>query len=387
MRQLRGSQFFLVGLVLTMSITGCQPQNPNTMRFFVGTYSTPDTPDIYCCEVNLKDKKMKVLNATFGIENPSFLALSPDKKHLYAVSETDHFDDRKTGGVFAYQIRQARLGLRELNSVSSEGAHPCQLSVHPSGQYLFVANYSGGNITSLGIKSDGSLSGSVQSVQHMGSGPVSGRQDKAHAHSANISTSGSFLYAADLGIDKIMGYQISYEAGTMRHFDNGTVDLAPGTGPRHMAFHPNQQTAFVVNELNSTVTICRMNPETGALDTLSSVSTLPPNFVEENYCADIHVHPSGEYLYVSNRGHNSIAVFKIVISSGKQPELRMIQTMPTLGDWPRNFALSPDGHYLMVANQNSGNIVLLEINQDNGLLKDIGIMAKIPQPVCIVFYP
>lgn len=370
---------------LGLFFSSCSHQPVNTMRFFIGSYSTAEEPGIYSCEVNLKDKKMKVLSATFGIENPSFLALSPNEKFLYAVSETNTFDDSGSGGVYAFQVKAANLELREINSTGSSGAHPCHVSVHPNGKFLFVANYSGGSICSISLNPDGSLNEKVQAVQHMGSGPVSGRQEKAHAHSANVSPSGNFLYAADLGIDKMMGYQLNAQSGELIPADQATLSLAPGAGPRHMAFMPDGKTAFVINELNSTITTCRINPDSGQLDTLSSVSTLPGRFNGENYCADIHVHPSGEFVYASNRGHNSIAVFKVVNDSKNDLALEMVQTAPVIGDWPRNFAISHDGKYLLVANQRSNNIVLLEINPESGWLKDIGLMAQIPNPVCIVF--
>jgi len=341
------------------------------MQFFLGTYASGSEPGIYSCEFDPSTKQISVMKATFEIENPSFQVLSPDGKYLFSVSETDSYDESAGGGVYAYKIN-TDYSLTLINSVSSGGAHPCHLSVHPSGKLLFGANYSGGNIFSLRINPDGSLGKDLQSVQHPG---------KSHAHSANIIGDGQYLLACDLGIDKVMGYKVNTGSGQLILRDASTVSTAIGSGPRHMAMSADGRFAFVINELNSTITTCTYYAKSAKLDTLNSVSTLPASFEGESFCADIHVHPGGEFLYASNRGHNSIAVFQI----GNEGELTMVQTHETMGDWPRNFAIEPNGKFLFVANQRSGNLAVLEINEGTGFLSDIGVDFEVPAPVCITF--
>jgi 6-phosphogluconolactonase len=370
---------FACTVIVTICIS-CSNSSEDKMQFFVGTYAAESDPGIYSCELDLKTKQVTVLNTTFGIENPSFLALSPDQKYLYAVSETSGYGDSESGGVYSFRIDQRDNGLKMINSAPSGGAHPCHVSVHPSGKTLFVANYSGGNIAAIQINADGGLNPEIQTVQHLGSGPVSSRQEKAHAHSVNIMGRSNLLYACDLGIDKVMGYRVNPETGSLTHSDAATLAMDPGSGPRHMCFSSDNRFAYVINELNSTVSSCSLNPETGELKIFQSVSTLPRPIEGENYCADIHIHPGGEYLYASNRGHNSIAVFKIAGDGS----LSMIQTHTSMGDWPRNFAIDPSGRFLLVANQRTGNIVVLEINQETGMLKDTVGGISIPDAVCIL---
>lgn len=371
----------IIGLtaLLTASMS-CTNSSEEIMRFYVGTYATGSEPGIYSCEFDASTQEIKVLSATFQIENPSFQVLSPDGKYLYSVAETADYQETAGGGVYAYKIN-ADYSLTLINSVSSGGAHPCHLSIHPSGKLLFGANYTGGNIFSLRINPDGSLRKDLQSVQHLGSGPASGRQDKAHAHSANIIGDGRYLLACDLGIDKVMGYKVSTGSGQLIPHEEGTSSVSPGSGPRHLAMSIDGRLAFVISELNSTITSCSYDATSGKLDTLSTVSTLPAEFDGESYCADIHVHPEGEFLYASNRGHNSIAVFKIE----QDGQLVMVQTHEALGDWPRNFAIDMSGKYLFVANQKSDNLAVLEIDSESGKLTDIGANFEVPQPVCITF--
>lgn len=369
-------------MLLVSVIFSCSCNTEEPMRFYVGSYSGSDQPGIYTCELDQRSGKLEILDSLAGIENPSFLVLGTQKDFLYAVSETDHYNKSGSGGVSAYRIDPASGKPSFLNSVSSGGAHPCHLTIHPTGKYLFVANYSDGNLSSIPLEVDGSLRSNIHAVQHLGSGPNPNRQEAAHAHSANITADGRFLYGVDLGIDRIMGYRVDPGNGHLIPSQEATLQVDPGSGPRHMTFRKDQRVAYVINELNSSVYSCIRDPENGQLHIQQRISTLPVDFQGENYCADIHIHPNDNYLYASNRGHNSIAVFKIEADG----TLNLIQNISSGGEWPRNFAIVPSGKFMLVANQNSDRVVLLQVDLKTGMLSESGIRLKIPKPVCITCY-
>lgn len=349
-------------------------------RVYFGTYTDKSSKGIYVGAFDPAEGRLSAIELAAEAARPSFLAIHPRRPLLYAVGEVADFQGRKTGVVRAFAI-EASGKLRLLNEQPSGGAGPCHVAVEPGGRCVLVANYAGGSVASLPIEEDGRLKSPGSVVQHQGRGPNPRRQEGPHAHSINVDPTGRFALAPDLGCDKVFVYRLEAAAGRLVPHDPPAVTLAPGAGPRHLAFHPNGQFAYVINELNSTVTALAYDGAAGRLQVLSSVSTLPPDFSGSNTTADIHVHPSGKFLYGSNRGHDSIALFAIAGDG----TLRPLGHQSTRGKTPRNFALDPSGQYLLAANQDSDTVALFRIDAQTGLLSPLGEPVAVPRPVCIRF--
>jgi len=296
---------------------------------------------------------------------------------LYAVNELE-----QTGAVSAFTIDRATGALTRLNEQPSEGGAPCYVSVDRSGSVVLVANYAGGSIALLPIHANGSLGPAAQVIQHTGKGPNAERQEGPHAHCILPDPSNRFALAADLGADRVFLYSLDLDGKSLRHVEGGDAVMRPGAGPRHIAFHPTLPLVFVANELDSTVATLRFDSTRGTLSPHGTVSTLPAGWSGTNYPADIHVAPNGRTLYVSNRGHNSIAVFSVAESTGA---LALDQVVSTEGDWPRNFSLDPTERWLLVANQRSNSVVVLGRDPENGRLTPTRQRIAIPSPVCLRF--
>src|SRR2546425_3763720 len=309
--------------------------------------------------------------------NPSFLAIHPNKRVLYAVKELE-----QTGMVSAFAIERATGALSRLDEQPSEGGAPCFVSVDSSGRALLVANYAGGSVALLPIQPDGALAPAASVVQHTGKGPNAERQEAPHAHCILPDPSNRFALAADLGADRVFVYRLDLDGKSLRHVEGGDAVMRAGVGPRHLAFHPTLPLVFVANELDSTVATLRFDSSRGALSLLDATSTVPAGWTGTNYPADIHVASTGRTLYVSNRGHNSIAVFSVAESTGA---LALDQVVSTEGAWPRNFSLDPTGRWLLVANQRSDSVVVFGRDPDNGRLTPTRQRIAIPRPVCLRF--
>jgi 6-phosphogluconolactonase len=268
-----------------------------------------------------------------------------------------------------------------LNEQATQGADPCHLTLDRKGKTLLVANYTGGSITALPVRSDGTLGMATEVKQHEGSS-IKEQQKGPHAHCIILDAAERYALAADLGIDKVMIYQLDPRTGKLTPGKQPSADLQQGAGPRHLKFHPNGKYLYVINELDSTMTAFKYNGLQGTLTHIDTVSTLPSDFSGVSYCADVHVSRSGRFLYGSNRGHNSIVVFEIDQRTGK---LKQLEHVSTEGDWPRNFTIDPSGRFLLVANQRSDKVVTFSINQPTGRLKPTGHVAEIPVPVCLAF--
>jgi 6-phosphogluconolactonase len=273
------------------------------------------------------------------------------------------------------------MNLTFIDRYSSRGQSPVHISVDASGKFVFAANYNGGVGIVFTRNDDGSLQ-FAQQLNHSGSGPHP-NQNASHLHMAKLSPDNNFLFFPDLGSDKIWSYRIDYESATLTKTNQEFGSVAAGAGPRHMDFHPSGNFAFVVNELNSTVTVFAYDSRSGALTEVQTISTLPEGFTAWNSSADIHVHPNGLFLYASNRGHNSIVTFSVDPATG---ELAVLGQTPTEGETPRNFAVAPTGDFLFVANQNSNNITVFTIGAGTGLPEFTGNQLEVPTPVCLVFY-
>lgn len=321
---------------------------------------------------------LSLVQTVRDIVNPSFLTLSADQRHLYAVIE------RAEGGVAAF-ARDPETGfLSALNQQSSHGADPCYISLDHSGRYALVSNYTSGVVTALPIAAGGRLEPASSVIQHEGSSVVIGRQEGPHAHSIKPTPDGRYVIAADLGADRLMIYRLNLEKGALEVNDRGpaSVATAPGAGPRHFAFAPDGRTVYVINELSSTLTSYAYDGETGAMRELQTISTLPADFDGASTCAEVVVSPDGRFVYGSNRGHDSIAIIAV---GGEQGALSLVGHVSTQGRKPRGFNLEPSGDWLLAANQDSDTILAFRRDQETGMLTPAGAPTASPTPVVIAF--
>ena len=353
---------------------------PEELRVYIGTYTRSGGKGIYLSELDLATGRLQAAEVAAEVANPSFLAIHPSRPLLYSVGEMSDFQGKRAGAVSAFSMGPISGKLTLLNQQSSRGAGPCHVVVDRSGGNVLVANYGGGSIACLPIREDGRLGEATSAIQHEGSSVDPRRQQGPHAHSINLDAAGRFAFVADLGLDKILIYRLDAAQGKLTPTDPPWAKLPPGAGPRHFAFHPSGRYAYVINELSSTVTAFRYDAERGALESLQTVSTLPDDFDGRNTTAEVQVHPSGKFLYGSNRGHDSIACFAIDATTGK---LTPIGHQSTQGRTPRNFRLDPTGSYLLAANQATDNVVLFRIDAKTGLLRPTGQSLTVPMPVCV----
>ncbi|MDP6775616.1 MAG: lactonase family protein [Candidatus Latescibacteria bacterium] len=355
-------------------------EQDKTLLAYVGTYNREREEGIYLYHLDLASGALSPVDAVSGVKNPSFLALGPESRFLYAVSEMQELDGKPGGGVSAFAIDSGTGSLSPLNQQSSQGAGPCHLSVDQTGRFVLVANYSSGGVAMLPVQDDGSLGEATDAVQHEGSSAHPQRQAGPHAHSITVSPENNYAFAADLGIDKIMVYRIDLAEGKLPPNAVPSVQVHAGAGPRHFAFHPNGRYAYLINELDNTVVAYTFDGTNGTLQDIQTLSTLPEGYAETSYCADIHVSPSGRFLYGTNRGHDSLAIFEIDEGTGK---VDLVGLEPTQGEFPRNFAIDPTGSILLAANQNGDNIVSFRMDPDTGRLTPTGHITEVPAPVCI----
>lgn len=357
-------------------------RNGKDLRMFVGTYTEPEqstSEGVYVYRMD-SSGRLTLESVLRGLVNPSYLAVHPQSGHLYAVSEKGTFEGDPNGGVVALSVdsQTGKTGL--LNKQSSGGEDPCYISIERTGRFALVANYSSGSVAMLPILPEGTLSPASQVVRHSGSSTHPERQDKPYAHCILPDPANRFALAVDLGIDKILLYRMDLEAGRLHQ--HMQVKVPEGSGPRHLIFHPNGWYAYVVCELNSSLLGFRYESETGNLEQIVSIGTLPRGYDGKNSCADLHITPDGKYLYASNRGHDSIACFSIDSQSGK---LTVLDHIPCGGREPRGFEIAPNGKFLLAANQNSNNIVTFLIDPARGQLSRTGDEVEVPMPVCIKF--
>ena len=313
--------------------------------------------------------------------NPSYLVVHPSGAFLYAVNEVGDYGGESSGSLTAYRV-EATGALTQIGRVSSHGADPCYVSVDRTGRFAFVANYGGGSIASYRIADDGTL-GAGASIQHSGSGPHA-NQKSPHAHFIAEGSQPGRVYVADLGIDEVRTYNVDSASGNLTLNGLPPGQLPKGSGPRHLAFHPSNKYVFVNNELSSTVTVFAHDAGSGGLKALQTVSTVPSGFTGSNNTAEILVSADGKFVYVSNRGHNSIAVFQVDETTG---QLRLLETTPSGGDWPRDFKFDPTGGFLLVEHQKSDNIVVLRVDRSTGKLTPTGNELRVSKPVSIAFMP
>jgi 6-phosphogluconolactonase len=351
---------------------------------YIGTYTKAEpreTNGIYIYHLEHATGALHPAGAVSGLVNPSFLALDPHQRYLYAVEEVVEHAGQPGGLISALAIDRRTGALEPINQQRTHGADPCYVSVDHTGRWVFVANYTGGSVCVLPIEQDGALGEATTVIQHSGSSVNPGRQEGPHAHSIQPDPANRFVLAADLGLDQILVYNLDQAHGTLA-LNRAPAPLHPGAGPRHLAFHPNGAVLYCMNELDSTITVFAYDAAQGTLSELQTIGTLPEHFTTSNSGADIHVDPAGRYLYSSNRGHDSIAVFAIDGASGL---LRSAGHAPTGGRTPRNFAIDPSGTFLLAANQASDTIVTFRIDRTTGGLKRTDHEITVPRPVCVRF--
>lgn len=352
------------------------------LHVYIGTYTGEKSKGIYHFLLNDETGELKPGGLAAETVSPSFLALHPDGKYLYAVGEVGKFKGANAGSVSAFAVDSATGKLSPLNVQSSGGGGPCHVSVDSAGRAVLVANYGGGSVASLPINEDGTLSEAVSFIQHEGSSVNKDRQAGPHAHSINLDKANRFAVAADLGLDKILVYRFDKTSGKLAPNDPPFARVKPGGGPRHFAFHPTGKFAYSNLEMTSSVTAFAYDSEKGELKEIQTISTLPADFKGGNSTAEIQVHPSGKFLYCSNRGHDSIAVFKVDEKSGT---LTYLENESTQGRTPRNFGVDPSGKFLIAANQGTDSLVVFKVDQSAGVLTPAGSKVDCPSPVCVKF--
>jgi len=369
----------------SLATTTHAADGPSEVTVYFGTYTNgSDSKGIYASKLNLETGELSKPELKAEIANPSFLAIAPDGGHLYCVAELAEFEGKKNaGGVAAFEIDPATKNLKALNQQSSGGGGPCHIVVDRSGRNALVANYGGGSVACLPINEDGSLKPASSFIQHQGEVADKKRQGGPRGHSINVDHNNAYAVAADLGLDKLLVYKFDAEKGTLTPNDPPSTSLRPIDGPRHFAFHPSGDFAYAINEISLTVTALRYAPQTGVLYAMQTISTVPDDIKGPQYStAEVQVHPSGRWVYGSNRVHDSIAMFKVDERTG---QLTSLGQEPSGGKIPRNFGIDPTGQFMLVANQDSGNVVVFKINQETGKLEKTSHEVACPKPVCVKF--
>ena len=346
---------------------------------YLGTYTAGDSEGIYVSTLDREAGTLSNPKLAAKADNPAFVALHPSKPFLYSVSEVRS----PAGSVTAFRIDRKTGMLSELNKQSTQGAGPCHVCLDPSGRAVITANYGGGSVCSFPVAKDGSLGEAATFVQHEGSSVNPKRQEGPHAHSANVDAAGKYAVVCDLGLDKLLVYQLDTESAALTANDPPSTSVAGGGGPRHFAFHPDGKFAYANLEMTSEVRAFQYHPEYGVLYGIQTLSTLPEGFTANNSTAETQVHPNGRFVYVSNRGHDSIAAFEVNDETG---ELTAIGHTSTHGEIPRNFGIDPSGRFLIAANQRTDNVVVFRIDPKTGRLSETGSSIRVPSCVCVRYW-
>lgn len=353
---------------------------------YVGTYTTGSaSKGIYIYKLNPSGFELNHFKTVENVPDPSFIAIDKGRKFLYAVNEIKEFNGEMSGSVSAFAIDQKTGDLTFLNKQPSMGSMPCHLTISDNGKFALVANYRGGNVSVLPIGSNGELLPAVDVVQHTGTGPITVRQEAPHAHSIYLDKNNRYALACDLGADKVFIYKFDDRSGKLTpNPAQPYFQARAGSGPRHLAFHQNGKSIFLIHELDSTVTSIAYDQDRGTLAEIQTVSTLPEDWAGTSACGEIQVSPDGNFLYGSNRVHDSIVGFRIDQASGR---LEWVEDVPTGGSFPRHFNLDLAGEYLFAANQKSDSIVSYLIDKKTGALHSTGTKSSVPAPTCLLFIP
>lgn len=349
---------------------------------YFGTYTGGTSEGIYRSRFDFETGVMGPPELAARAENPSFLVLQPGGRRLYGVLELAEYEGRPGGAVAGWELEPETGALQAINAVSSGGMHPCHLTMDAKGRWVLAANYSSGNLAVLPVREDGSLGSVWQMVQHVGSSVHPQRQKGPHAHSIQLDAANRMAVAADLGLDRLMVYRFEPATGSLEAHDPPFAVMTPGSGPRHTAFHPRGRHLLAINELNSTLTLFRYDRRRGILEAAHTVKTIPDSFEGSSSTAEVRVHPSGRWVYGSNRGHDSLAVFRV---DTRRHRLELVEWVPAGGRTPRNFAIDPSGRWLVAAHQGSDSVGVFRIDPGTGKLKETGGRITVGSPVCVLF--
>ncbi len=354
----------------------------DTTRVYLGTYTRKGSEGIYVADFDASTGELSEPRLAVAAESPSFLALHPSGQFLFAVGEAATFGDSKSGAVSAFHVEPRTGELALVNSVASGGRGPCFIEADPSGKAVLVANYGGGSVASFRVRENGVLEEAATVVQHEGSGPDPKRQTGPRAHSIRVDPTGRYALAADLGIDRVLVYRLNPADATLAAHDPAGAATPPGVGPRHLAWHPRGRWAYVANEMGGSVSQFVWDADAGTLRLAGTVSTLPEAYDGRRSCAEVATHPGGRFVYVSNRGHDSLAVLAVDETTGA---LTPRGHVPTGGQEPRHFAIDPTGRWLIAAHQNSDSLVVFRIDPDTGTPAETGVRRSLSMPVCVRF--
>ncbi len=385
---IRSVQICVVAAVAAIStVLSAQPSAPAktaNMLVYFGTYTGEKSRGIYVSRLDAASGTLSAPQMAAETPSPSYLAVHPSGTFLYAANEVNTFEGKDTGSVSAFAVDRASGQLKALNQQASAGGGPAHLIVDRTGKTVLVANYGGGSVAALPINANGTLQPASAAIQHRGSSVDPKRQTAPHAHSITTDPGNRFAYAADLGLDKVLIYRFDPERGSLTANEPPFAAVKPGAGPRHFTFHPSGRFAYVINEINLTVTAFTADAQRGTLTELETLPTLPQGqSMQEGFStADVQIHPSGRFLYGSNRGHNSIVVFAVDQKTGR---LTYVENRSTEGSTPRAFGIDPTGTYLLAANQRSDSIVVFRIDRESGRLTPTGHTLEVPSPVCVKF--
>ena len=370
--------------IYTAAIFAEAPPADGAMRVYIGTYTGPKSKGIYVSRFDPATGRLTTPELAATTPNPSFLALHPGGRFLYAVSETGNLAGKSVGAVSAFSLDPQTGQLTLLNQQSSGGTWPCHLAVDPTGKCVLVANYGNGGIAALPIRADGGLGEAGAVIQHQGSSVNPARQAGPHAHFIAPDPANRFALTCDLGLDQVLVYRLDSARAALLPNNPPFTPIKPGSGPRHLVFHPSGRFVFLINELAATLTVFAYDPKPGTLKELQTVSTLPEAFAGERSGAELQMHPSGKFVYGSNRGHDSIAIFAV---DGEAGTLKVLGHQSSQGKNPRCFGIDPTGTWLLAANQNSDSVVVYRIDPATGGLTPTGAVATVSSPVCVKFDP
>jgi 6-phosphogluconolactonase len=390
----KARRFFTFLLVLLAPLAGLSAaQKPHKKHapqgqylVYAGTYTTKtDSKGIYAYRFDAASGQLSAIGLAAESGDPSFVAVHPSGKYLYSVNEVGSFGGSSSGAVSAFAIDRQIGKLTFLNQVATRGAGPCHVSLDSTGKFVLVANYDGGSVAVFPVQADGSLGKNSAFVQHAGSGPNKERQEAPHAHWIGTSPDNRFALAVDLGLDEVLIYRFDSSNGSLTPNDPPFAKVNPGAGPRHLAFRRDGKFAYVLSEMENAVTTFTYSQKSGSLSVLQTVSTLPKDYSGPKEAAEVIVHPTGKFLYASNRaGVDSITAFAIDPAKGA---LLLVGQYSTKGKTPRHFAIDPTGTFLLAANEESNNIVIFKIDPATGALTPTGQAVEVPSPVCITFVP
>lgn len=370
-------------LILFFLLLTCILHAQNKEYLYVGTYSVRDGDGIYVYEFNRAKRTLTLIQRVKTLESPTYLEIHPTKKFLYAVNRGSISPTEPGGSVTAYSINKTNGKITFLGTRQSFGSNPCHISIDKTGNYAFVSNYAEGNLVVFPLFEDGLIGNPTDSKKYFGSSVNTSRQESPHVHMTRVSPDNRFVFVSDLGTDKIYSYQFDAENGKLTSTTPGEIKVTAGAGPRHFAFHPTGKSFYLVEELFSSICQFEYQSTTGSLTVVQdSIPTLSSTFIEKNASADIHVHPNGRFLYVSNRGANNITIFSILANGN----LKRIGEQPTQGKTPRNFVIDKKGEFLMVGNQESDSIVMYKINPKTGKLTPLPNTIKVKSPACLKLY-